>query len=1508
MAATTRDLVIHILDIQARDIRIESETEEVREVVYESADEEGSDGEEGGARKRAKRAAPAKREFLLHLFGATADGHCVRMDAEGFRPTLYLRLPESKTRDAIESLRTYMTTQGIPLSQLTLKQVMKRKFYGFTANKEYPFLEITTPSLSLWRNIKNLFLDDTLRPHTKRPLAPPYKSGEIPEVYEANFDPMLRFFHVQGLNPCGWLKVSNGLDLVEDLTAPQWTLTTHYSEILPCMAPMPSAPFLEASWDIECYSATGDFPVPSKTWTEFAEQILDKKVDVATALQAYTTLLKPARVFDRLAQPAVKAKLPTLDTGEELGLYLKKQIGEWVVLGDPVIQIGTTLSRNGVPFERHLFVFPDCAPIDDIVVHAFPTEARMIEGYFAWLVSVNPDTLMGYNVFGFDEKYLWKRAEELGCATATSAVHGLSRLLDTGAEVKLEEKRLSSSALGDNFLYMWTTAGRLQVDMFQYIKRSASLPSYKLDEVTKHYLSGKLKRTKREVGTGPGGKDLLVLELSGAVKDLRAGRALCLLDETGDSLTDKMVIVEVRSPGVVALAWPILNDDEVDEEDLRDAGKWVVVKDDVGPQDIFRLHRGDAADRAIVGKYCLQDCDLVLELYRKLEVFNNSMSMANVCCVPISYIFTRGQGVKIESLMFRACREKNTLIPVLAAPRPGGEEDSYEGAIVLDPVPGFYSQSPIGVADFASLYPSTIESENISHDSLVWTRDFNYEGRLIGSVYESGYDEANASRDGFAFTDIEFDIWRPDPADKRKHPEKKKCGLRICRYAQPLDGSKSTLPEIIRGLLAARKAKRVEGERETDAGRKALLDAEQLAYKLTANSLYGQLGSGTFKIRLQALAASVTAYGRKQILFAKAVIERFYGGGATALGGRVKCDVRCEAKVVYGDSVTGDTPLLLKNEKGFFVQEIQGIIPEADWLSWRGGEKEAVTPLCLSTWSEKGWTKVLRVIRHKLCPSKKLYRITTGAGSVDVTSDHSLLLANGNEICPKDVTIGTPLLHHTFPTDTLKGVVGSASRKLLDLHRALLLETKEGIDEKEWCIQSIEELPHPGPDAYVYDLETENHHFAVGPGALVVHNTDSLFVEFNPVDAATGERLTGREARQAVIDLTAEAGHLVTQALAPPHDFEFDKVFDPMLMFSKKRYAGCMYENNADDYVYKYMGIALKRRDNAPVVKAIFGKAMKKLLNERDIAGATGLVQQMSMDLVQGKTSLGQLTITKSLRAEYADASRIAHKALADRMAIRDPGNAPASGDRIPYVYIRPAIGAEAAKLQGDRIETPSYVREKGLVPDYEFYLEHQIQNPVSQMFGLLLEGMPGFVPDMLRTAPTEPERLLAFRETVAADILFRKAYEACRGDKKRAFVTKFFGTVEAKAIAKPTLAPKAPSMMRGSTPKAAIGAATGGAGAARAVQATLSGFGSMSNSVRDGFLVAHLTKQALQTKPKVVAAPKPDIVAQPTGGSLVSDAMLMEAFKKRKGGAKGKAKGTAGAAAAEASDEDEET
>jgi DNA polymerase elongation subunit (family B) len=313
------------------------------------------------------------------------------------------------------------------------------------------------------------------------------------------------------------------------------------------------------------------------------------------------------------------------------------------------------------------------------------------------------------------------------------------------------------------------------------------------------------------------------------------------------------------------------------------------------------------------------------------------------------------------------------------------------------------------------------------------------------------------------------------------------------------------------------------------------------------------------------------------------------------------------------------------------------------------------------------------------------------------------------------------------------------------------------------AIKKMYELPHPG-DAYVYDLETENHHFAVGPGALIVHNTDSLFVEFNPRNAETGDRLKGREARQATIDLTAEAGHLVTQALKAPHDFEFDKIFDPMLMFSKKRYAGLMFENNADDYVHKYMGIALKRRDNAPIVKYVYGGAIERLLDptrsEADevsktkagVHDATVFVQGACRDLLAGKFPMTKLTITKSLRADYKDPKRIAHKVLADRIGVRDPGNKPSTSDRIPFVYI--ASKGKPPALQGDRIETPSYIKEKALTPDYAFYITNQIAKPVAQLFGLAVDHMPG-VKTLDLAACGRAKDPVAAREALAEKILF---------------------------------------------------------------------------------------------------------------------------------------------------------
>jgi DNA polymerase elongation subunit (family B) len=326
------------------------------------------------------------------------------------------------------------------------------------------------------------------------------------------------------------------------------------------------------------------------------------------------------------------------------------------------------------------------------------------------------------------------------------------------------------------------------VDLYHYIKRGYQLGSYKLDDTSRNFLGEAVKGISEKVGAWQ-------LSIGATKQDVSQGRSIVLLNDGGDTLCDKLDVLEVGD-GQLIVEVP---DDVIPDE----VAKWAVVKDDVSPKEMFKLHLGDSADRAVIARYCVQDCQLVLDLFKKLDVFNNAMSMANVCSVPIPYIFLRGQGIKIESLMFKYCYEREQCIAVLPGGGDGGEK--YEGAIVLDPVPGFYTV-PVGVADFASLYPSTIISENISHDTLVWVKDYTEDGRLIKLQW--GSDEYD-NLEGVAYTDIEYDNFIDDPDDERKAKRQLKKGIRVCRYAQEKIG---TIPQIVQGLLAARKAKRKEGE------------------------------------------------------------------------------------------------------------------------------------------------------------------------------------------------------------------------------------------------------------------------------------------------------------------------------------------------------------------------------------------------------------------------------------------------------------------------------------------------------------------------------------------------------------------------------------------------------------------------------------------------------------------------------------------------------------------------
>ena len=98
-----------------------------------------------------------------------------------------------------------------------------------------------------------------------------------------------------------------------------------------------------------------------------------------------------------------------------------------------------------------------------------------------------------------------------------------------------------------------------------------------------------------------------------------------------------------------------------------------------------------------------------------------------------------------------------------------------------------------------------------------------------------------------------------------------------------------------------------------------------------------------------------------------------------------------------------------------------------------------------------------------------------------------------------------------------------------------------------------------------------------------------MFFTFNLEDPTTGEPIIGKRALKITIELAKEAGELATTCLGKPHDLEYEKTFDPFLLMSKKRYVGMLYEEDPDVCYRKSMGIVLKRRDNADIVKDVYG-------------------------------------------------------------------------------------------------------------------------------------------------------------------------------------------------------------------------------------------------------------------------------------------------------------------------------
>ncbi|KAK8542673.1 hypothetical protein V6N13_136771 [Hibiscus sabdariffa] len=273
-------------------------------------------------------------------------------------------------------------------------------------------------------------------------------------------------------------------------------------------------------------------------------------------------------------------------------------------------------------------------------------------------------------------------------------------------------------------------------------------------------------------------------------------------------------------------------------------------KEDVHHSIISDLQNGNAETRRRLAVYCLKDAYLPQRLLDKLMYVYNYVEMARVTGVPISFLLSRGQSIKVLSQLLRKSKQKNLVIPNVK--QAGSEQGTYEGATVLEAKAGFY-EKPIATLDFASLYPSIMMAYNLCYCTLVTPEDV----RKLNLPPEC----VNRTPSGETFV-------KPNL-------------------------QKGILPEILEELLAARKRAKADLKEAKDPLEKAVLDGRQLALKVSANSVYGFTGATVGQLPCLEISSSVTSYGRQMIEHTKKLVEDKF----TVLGG-----YEHNAEVIYGDT------------------------------------------------------------------------------------------------------------------------------------------------------------------------------------------------------------------------------------------------------------------------------------------------------------------------------------------------------------------------------------------------------------------------------------------------------------------------------------------------------------------------------------------------------------------------------------------------------------------------------
>lgn len=809
-------------------------------------------------------------QYEIYISGVNKLGQSIVLRVLGFTPYFYVLVPDKWTKMNAQLFYKYIKNKlwSDEYGLVGFDLVKRKKIYPYLAGKQFKFVRLVFSTNKAFSKCKWMF---TKKNQQEKPIKI-YGIDNVPyyEAFETNINHLNRFCHIREIETTGWLTVKKFQEDLEYSSA-QINITANWKDVFYDPDTKIISPLTIFSWDIECRPEnTEEFPNP--------EILGDVIKQISVVLVKYGSTTKQSFIFT---------------SSKCSGIKYCRVCGNFAKTYDQ--QYCEKKCEN---------------PWIDAVIVESEGEKKLLEKFCDFISICDPDILTGFNIWGFDDIYFWKRVQ-----MHDIDVNKLSRI--NLLQPKLIKKELSSSAYGNNEFNYLFCPGRETFDMLVAIRREHKLESTSLNFVSKHFLL-----------------------------------------ETKLDLPYRILFEKLNG----------------------------------GPDEI-----------AECAAYCIQDSNLTVKLFLKLNMLPNYVEMAKATYVPMEWLLFRGQQCKVFSLIAKDARDAKYVIPVHEKSDSGKK---FQGASVLNPMIGMY-YDPIAGLDFASLYPSIMMAYNMCYSTFIASKD------MMNYVVENNIPyktiEWNSCSDSTCKN--------PDCNHEKTNHSYSFVQIEDENGVEIKNGSRGLLGTILLKLMQGRKATKKLMKTEKDPFMYAVLNGKQLAQKVTMNSVYGFTGADNGILPLKPIASSVTATGRKMIDKTSKIAGEEFG-----------------AIVVYGDSIPGyelisvvrrdPTKSLLHlclNLKDTPIQKFAESVPH-DWQEYRGfkvgnleiknKEFKDLSGENFYTRTHKGFQKINKIIRHST--NKKLFKIKAKDSDgiihqVVVTEEHSLILQNKAKVSANNLIIGSML-------------------------------------------------------------------------------------------------------------------------------------------------------------------------------------------------------------------------------------------------------------------------------------------------------------------------------------------------------------------------------------------------------------------------------------------------------------------------------------------------------------------